>query len=82
MFHLHLQIPLFHRFNKIGNGTLVLFLIAKGFNTIVGHCQCPTSEITAQYLHISKCFLEKTKTKMCQASLFIYFPNIDDVDKF
>ena len=24
MFHLHSEIPLFHRFNKIGNGTLVL----------------------------------------------------------
>ena len=24
MLHLHSQIPLFHRFNKIGNGTLVL----------------------------------------------------------
>ena len=24
MFHLHSQIPLFHRFNKIGNGNLVL----------------------------------------------------------
>ena len=36
MFHLHSQIPLFHRFNKIGNGTLVsLFQTTKCIMLVV-----------------------------------------------